>query len=377
MQRTSPPNNPPPFEAILERARWAPSGDNTQPWRFEIAGSDRVVIHGRDTRADCIYDLKGHASLIALGALNETLALAAGEHGYRVTFARRKNTPDNQPTFDAWFQHDAGLTADPLATFIEKRVTQRRPMKTRALTQPQLDALTAALPAGYRAVFLHAGRDRFRMAKLLFRSAHIRLTTREAFETHRKVIEWNATTSEDRIPDRAVGVDTMTRKLMRWAMQSWGRVRFLNRFLGGTILPRIQLDFMPGLRCGGHFFLVADKPPASPDDFVAAGRALQRYWLTAAKQGLLIQPEMTPLIFTQYTRHGIRFSDSQPAATRAARVADELESILGRQVCDQTLFMGRIGFGKIPASRSVRLPLPKLIVTSTVAVAQKSHDAAA
>jgi nitroreductase len=25
-------------EQILDLARWAPSGDNTQPWRFEIKG---------------------------------------------------------------------------------------------------------------------------------------------------------------------------------------------------------------------------------------------------------------------------------------------------------------------------------------------------
>ncbi|MEO8996576.1 MAG: nitroreductase family protein, partial [Nitrosospira sp.] len=45
---------------ILELARWAPSGDNTQPWRFEIIDERHLVIHAFDTRDHCIYDLDGH-----------------------------------------------------------------------------------------------------------------------------------------------------------------------------------------------------------------------------------------------------------------------------------------------------------------------------
>jgi len=60
---------------------------------------------------------------------------------------------------------------------------------------------------------------------------------REAFEAHRQVIEWNVRFSEDRIPEEAVGVDPLTRRLMRWVMQSWPRVEFFNTWLAGTLRP--------------------------------------------------------------------------------------------------------------------------------------------
>src|SRR5437667_416717 len=56
-------------EQILELARWAPSGDNTQPWRFEVLSDDHFVVHGFDTRDWCIYDIDGRPSQLALGAL--------------------------------------------------------------------------------------------------------------------------------------------------------------------------------------------------------------------------------------------------------------------------------------------------------------------
>ena len=62
---------------ILELARWAPSGDNTQPWRFEILSDDHVVVHGFDTRDEVIYDFRGHPSHMSHGALLETARIAA------------------------------------------------------------------------------------------------------------------------------------------------------------------------------------------------------------------------------------------------------------------------------------------------------------
>jgi hypothetical protein len=35
-----------PMEHILDLARWAPSGDNTHRWRFEIRSERHLVIHG-------------------------------------------------------------------------------------------------------------------------------------------------------------------------------------------------------------------------------------------------------------------------------------------------------------------------------------------
>ncbi|MEX2215242.1 MAG: hypothetical protein WD768_14005 [Phycisphaeraceae bacterium] len=349
-----------PINRILELGRWAPSGDNTQPWRFEVAGDRHLVVHGRDTRHDCVYDLRGHASQIALGALLETISIAATTQGLRTRIERRANQPDDLPLFDVTFDADRAVRSDPLAQQIRQRVTQRRPLRTRALAQVECDTLARALPAGFSLRLLSSLGERFRIAKLLYRSAWIRLTTREAFETHRKVIQWNARESEDRIPDQAVGVDPLTRRLMQWAMKSWSRITFMNRFMAGTVLPRLQLDFMPGLRCGAHFFLVADQPPKSTDDFVAAGRALQRFWLTAAELNLLLQPEMTPLIFSEYSRDGLAFSTNARAVARAAQINEKFTALLGSDTWPRVAFMGRLGFGKQPASRSTRLPLSAL-----------------
>src|SRR5690606_6761336 len=72
----------PDIERILDVARWAPSGDNTQPWRFRIEGEDRVTVLLRDQSDDDVYDYDGgRPSLLSAGMLLETMRIAASQHG--------------------------------------------------------------------------------------------------------------------------------------------------------------------------------------------------------------------------------------------------------------------------------------------------------
>lgn len=345
---------------ILDLARWAPSGDNTQPWRFEIVSDAHVVVHGFDTRAHCVYDLNGRPSQIALGALLETFSIAASGHGLRAEFQRRTDTPETHPTFDVHFQPALDIQPDPLIAYIPSRSVQRRAMRTRPLTHQEKQTLGSSVGAGYEILWLESFRDRFRAARLMFNNAKLRLTIPEAYQVHRSIIQWNSRYSEDRVPDQAIGLDPLTLRLMQWVMQSWTRVVFFNRFLAGTLAPRLQLDLIPGLACAAHFVLVAKQEANSIDDFVSAGRALQRFWLTATQLGLQMQPEMTPLIFANYARQQIHFSQTPGTQKTAAGLAKQLEHLVGMHAYRHAVFMGRIGAGGAAKARSLRLALSHL-----------------
>lgn len=345
---------------ILELARWAPSGDNTQPWRFAIQAPEHIVVFGRDTRAHCVYDLDGRASQISLGALLETIALAATRFGLRATANRRAGSSDERPVFDVLLRQD-GITEDALVPYIRERRVQRKALQLRRLSDSETRTLERALPPGMRVVWFRGWRGRAKIAWLNFINAKLRLTLPEAYRVHREVIEWHAQFSEDRIPSAALGASAPSVALMQWAMASWDRIAFLNRYLAGTLTPRIELDLLPGLACAAHAVLLADRAPRGFDDYIAAGRALQRFWLTATSLGLQFQPEYTPLVFARYAREGVRFSDAPAALRLAQSVRARLERILGVDAAAKAMFMGRIGAGAPAQARSLRLPLERLL----------------
>ncbi|QJD92261.1 molybdopterin biosynthesis protein MoeY [Duganella dendranthematis] len=349
------------LEQILDLARWAPSGDNTQPWRFEVLDHRRLVIHGHDTRDHCVYDLDGHPSQMSIGALLETMAIAASTFGLEMRAARNMDTPEARPTISVEFVPSPGLPADPLADAILPRAVQRRPLSRRPLTVTEKTTLTAALPDGYRVHWLE-GSQRVAAARLMFRNAKLRLTMPEAHRVHQSIIEWNAQYSEDRIPDQALGADPMTTKLMRWVMQDWQRVRFFNTWLAGTLAPRLQMDLIPSLACAAHLVLVAVQRPQRMDDYIAAGRAMQRFWLTATALGLQMQPEMTPLIFSRYVRENRVFSGTAGMQEKAVELSRAGAALLGQQDWEAAVFMARIGAGQPATARSLRRPLRELLV---------------
>src|SRR5207245_965165 len=47
------------LESILTAGRWAPSGDNAQPWRFEVTGEDSVKVHLLSEAATNPYEYRG------------------------------------------------------------------------------------------------------------------------------------------------------------------------------------------------------------------------------------------------------------------------------------------------------------------------------
>lgn len=346
--------------ALLDQARWAPSGDNTQPWRFEIVADDHIAVHGFDTSDHVLYDFRGHPSHMAHGALLETLRIAATGFGLAAGWQRRAGSPDHAPVYDVRLAAVPGMAADPLIPFIRARAVQRRPMRTTPLTSAQRAALAAAPGSRYDLRFFESLGERWRMARLLWDNARIRLTCPEAYPVHRDIIEWGARFSKDRIPEQAVGVDPATARLMRWVMASWERVDFFNRYLLGTVPPRIQLDLLPALGCAAHLCLRAVAPPRTLEDYVDAGAAMQRLWLTVSAQGLHLQPEMTPVIFRWYLREGADISRVADINRQVTALGRRFDALVGSAA--QVVFLCRVGVSQAPASRSVRKELDELLI---------------
>ncbi len=349
-----------PIQEILELAKWAPSGDNTQPWRFSVISERRADIHGFDTRDHCAYDLGGRASHMALGALLENVILAAGRFGQRVVWQHRPDSPDHAPILELTFTPDETVREDPLVDAIRLRAVNRRPYRNCPLPLPAQARLEEVVQdLGYRVRWYPTLSARWKMVQLTSLAGKLRLSIPETYPVHRDIIEWGVRFSEDRVPDQAIGLDPLTLRLTRWIMQRWERVRFFNTYLAGTLIPRLELDIVPGLACSAHFVLIAEDGSSTLVNDLMAGRALQRFWLQATTLGLQLQPEMTPLIFYRYGVSGVRLSQAPGAQTLVDRITRKFVQIVGEDA-GHAVFMGRIGYADPVSARSIRLPWSRL-----------------
>jgi len=92
--------------------------------------------------------------------------------------------------------------------------------------------------------------------------------------------------------------------------------------------------------------------------------AVQRFWLTATRLGLALQPSVAALAFAHYGREGIPFSEVPSALPRARKLADGFSRMCGegRIQPEKVVFLGRIGCPVTAprTSRSTRRPLSGL-----------------
>ena len=357
------------IEQILDLARWAPSGDNSQPWRFEITGEDTLTVHIHDQASWDIYDYDGgRPSLLSAGALLETMAVAASQFGKMIWWDYQGLVEPHHHAIDVAFRSAPGTKPDPLLPYVTTRSVDRRPYSLTPLSQAQKAALEAAVAPDFTLEWFASRQARWRFAKLNGRASNLRLRLRQAYEVHRRMIDWERSLSPTGIPAGAIGLDAGTLAIMRWAMADWRRLERLNRILG-TMSARLQLDYLPGFFAAAHFALKAKAPLEGPQAILGAGAALQRLWLTASDQGLALQPGMAAMIFAHHGENTPSlFADDRQRA-QARDLAQELAEITGRGAGGELVFLGRIGRAQRAGveSRSIRQPLEELLMPQCVA----------
>jgi molybdopterin/thiamine biosynthesis adenylyltransferase/nitroreductase len=352
------------IEAILDDARWAPSGDNTQPWRFEATGAETVTLYLTNQSAHDVYDYRdGEPSLLAGGALLESIAIAASVRGRDLEW-RYQGQTGHRHRIELGLPRRAGLAADPLYASVPLRSVNRRPYRLTPLSTQQRRELEAALGDALEIVWHESAAERWRLARLGGKATGVRLGAPEAFPVHQRVIDWRRAQSPDAIPAAAAGLMRISLPAMRWALKSWRRMRLLNA-VGSRVFAAAQMDYIPGFMSAAYFTLRLSErdgaPAARAVQLLEAGREIQRFWLTATRLGLALQPAMGTLIFADYGAVAPTFSLDPGTRRRTTGLAAAFTATLGD--CAPIVFMGRIGVPRHPprACRSTRRPVGELI----------------
>ncbi|WP_454781807.1 ThiF family adenylyltransferase [Legionella sp. WA2022007384] len=348
-------------EKILELARWAPSGDNSQPWRFILVNPSQIrVVITNETPNNC-YDYGGIPTLISGGFLLETFNIAASLFGLESEYQSESHT-STQHHILVTFKKNSKLKPDPLAYCIKIRSVERGNYKRLKLADNVKRLLTESIGEKFDIIWLESMREKNFIAKLTMLATKLRMTMPELFPIHQQVF-----TSKNRatqgIPIAATGINPLTQRIMKWALKSWSRITTFNK-LGAIQTNQFELDLLPSLFCSAHFFLIPKSPISGDDYYFKVGAAMQRFWLTATQLGLVMQPNFAPLMFQYYADAQIQFSQLKFSQNTALKISKNLHALSHE---NPVLFLGRIGYPqqKHTKVRSLRKSLEELLTKDT------------
>ncbi len=283
------------IEQIIEAAIRAPSGDNVQPWKLDIAGNNQVDLFNLPERDPSYFNYKQMASYIAHGALIENFMIAAKTLGCMVELSLFPSS-DN-PNHVAQFKlTETEAEPDPLYPAIFKRQTDRNRFKSTPLTQIQIENLKSSTSSIKQATLnlITNKEQKDRLAWLLQNNDRLVFEHKAIHKFLFEQIRWTqeeVETSQDGMPTETLGLNPIERFLFP-AFKQWKTVKFFNSLMLSRV---IGLKGWFNCRTSSALGLITIKEN-NPLGFLSAGRATQRVWLQATLDGLSFQP-VTGLFF--------------------------------------------------------------------------------
>jgi hypothetical protein len=128
----------PEFVDIIKDAAKAPSGHNTQPWKFEV-NENQIIIRPDFTRRLKVVDADDHALYISLGCALENLILSAKAHRFSTKVTTNFENEKNEIIVD--LMKSENEQKDVLYDFIQPRQSTRTEYDNKAIEQSKLEQL--------------------------------------------------------------------------------------------------------------------------------------------------------------------------------------------------------------------------------------------
>ena len=355
-----PPLDPVPEDGddvtmIVDAARRAPSGGNSQPWRFE-ADDDEIRFFLVPERTS-VMDVQHRGSYVALGAALFNARVAAAS---RHRLGTIKLFPDGAPS-----HHVAtlrlGKTTDqqitPLYPLIPKRVSNRQPGQPAPIDRDVEDLLARVVAA--EGANLRLISDRLRLnegGELLGQCDRLRFLIPQV---HQQMLGELKFPGRDPLDE---GLDVRTLEMDPTSIAAVGLLRrpdvmaHLVDWRAGQMLG-LRTQLLVGTSSALAAITI---PRADPLWYVRAGAAIERFWLSAQLHGLAVQP-VAP-IFLYAT------DDGDLLSLGGERHLDHMHSLRGRfktlwDLDDgETVTMVLRVSHAVPAStQSIRRPLSEVL----------------
>lgn len=263
------------FEFLVEAAIKAPSGHNTQPWKFEQSESG-ISIHPDFKRALAVVDSDNHALYISLGCALENIIIAANKKGYQCTM---KYPADLRSGIDIQLRKDeaVNLQNDHLHDLISARQVNRNKYSDKEVPAEELQKLNSSFEFEGISLVLLNGRENFvNIIPLIIEGNNLQFGNKQFVNELTSWVRYSKSEAEktkDGLWTATMGLPAMGRLIGNFVIKNFVSAKSESKRLQ-SILKHTQ---------GLAIFIAEENDVAS---WVKVGRAFQRFGLTATKLGI-------------------------------------------------------------------------------------------
>lgn len=340
------------YTKLLAAAIRAPSGDNTQPWRFVIdPAAQTIAIRVDETRDPSPMNSGQRMARIAVGAALENLLRTAGANGWTMTLEKAQ-----PPNLVLLHIEQTGNGGDPMESVIADRVTNRRLYDGRPPSPQVLERLVQQTP-NVDSITTHWIVDRDRLtalASLIGRADGVMFgepSMRRAFLSKVRFDAPADAAVEEGLPLAALELSRPDRLALRLLphLPNW-----LVKFAGVTRALAAKARQLATSASGLCFVVAAD---ATPPTDVLVGRAMQRAWLALTGEGLAVQPMMSLPVLENVRDNAPPQLLARIGQTALEQLRQDCRTLIPEIGAGRPAFLMRFGYAPPPTGRCGRLPV--------------------
>ncbi len=346
------------IEIILKKAILAPSGDNCQPWFFDVDGMT-IKLFNDPLKDRSLYNLKQRASLISHGAILENIVQSAPEVGLNADIRLFPDEANQNHIATIKFSNGETIHSD-LSLAIPKRHTNREKFIPFQLSAQQLNIWSKLTNIDEGKIWITSEQDQIREISSLL-SLNDRLVM-EVAPLHKFLfnqIRWN----ENEVTKTGDGLDIKTLGLNLIDQSSF---KVLKHFGITSVLNKLGLKKIIELKAKALIstasaIAIISIPGTSGEDYVRGGMLWQRLLLQLASDELTAQPIAGLACLMQSAQENLaneNFTKNQ--LNQLLNIRKELFEICNLEENSNILTIFRIGKGP-KVARAIRRPLNSFI----------------
>lgn len=338
---------------ILNKAVSAPSGDNSQPWRFEVV-ENKIYIFNLSERDIPFYNYKQKGSYVAHGALIENIKVLASSFGYAVEINLFPDESMVELVATVELIKDKSVKEDILSQNVTKTCTNRKRYKKKNLTDVQLNDLKSCGEAVLNGSVVFVTDEKLKKHLGLASSVNekIVLTTPKLHKIFFDHLVW--TKKEEQ--EKKSGLYLKTLELsppQRLAFRLFRNWRFMD-FLNKLGLYKFVAKENAGIYAQSPTIGAVIVKDNSKYSFVDSGRVMQRVWLKTASMGLSLQPVTGVLFLAQRAFSGETEGLTESQVYMIKKAYEDIKNIFKKDE-GVVAMMFRIGYSDEPSARSSRM----------------------
>ncbi|MEO0075569.1 MAG: hypothetical protein ABIK31_05610 [candidate division WOR-3 bacterium] len=263
------------FYFMVECATKAPSGHNTQPWKFENI-QNGIIIHPDFTRALPVVDADNHALYISLGCALENLVIAAFKKGYQ-SMVDYPNNPNGAITIKLNQSDTKNHSEDDLFNFIKTRQVNRNKYADKNVNDSEIETLRKSFNYEGISVILLNGKKNFeKVIPLIIEGNNLQFKNKQFVNELTHWFRYSKSEAEktrDGLWTAAMGLPNMGRLIGNFVM---------NNFVSAKSEAKRINDILQ--HTAGIAIFISEKNDVI--SWINVGRAFQRFGLTATKLGI-------------------------------------------------------------------------------------------